>query len=344
MENNSTSPEFIVTNCSSDAINAKNSRRHRLRMSLFLWARILLTLSVLILLIATIKPQEILAAFGSAKYPFVAMSLALLLPNLAIKALKWGYLLRQVKPQISILEVVNTLLVGFTFGVVTPGQVGEFGRAFFISGRPRLEMIGLSFVEKLYNLLPIILGGSLGLLLLPGLVMDGNLYLFWSCCVLVLLLWAALVLIVLSTRWIRDLLYAANIMLPFREKTKILLRALDPVGRKQSLVLAGLGMSHYIISVVQYFFLVSSFQSVDFFAAIRAATATLFVKAALPISIGGLGVGETAAVAFFRIFEVSRAAAFNASVMLFSINVLLPAILGLLVLVRLRIVPDEADD
>lgn len=312
-----------------------------LRARLFFWVKILLTVSVLVLLIATIHPREIVGAFQGSRFPLVLVSLVLVIPNLALRAMKWGYLLRQVKPSASTAEILNTLLVGFTFAVVTPGQLGELGRAFFITGRPRLELIGISIIDKLYNLLPIILGGSLGLLLLPGLILDGNTYLFWSSCILVAILWGALILLLLSPRWVRDLLYAVNVMLPYRDKIKVLLSGLDPIKIRQSMTLTTLGVLHYLVSILQYYLLVLSFQQVGLFDAFRASSATLFVKAALPISIGGLGVGETASVGFFKLFEVQQAAAFNSSVMLFSMNVLLPALIGFLILLKLRIVPEN---
>lgn len=321
--------------------SAVQAHRSPLRIQLFLLVKIVLTLAVLGLLIITIHPREIVGAVRGANFPLVAVSLVLVLPGITLKALKWGYLLKQVKPSVSLSEVWNTLLVGFTFAVVTPGQIGEVGRAFFISGRPRLELIGLSFIDKWFNLLPIILFGSLSLLLLPGLVMDGNTYLFVSCGVLVALLWFALLLITLSPRWVRDFFYAINIMLPYRDKVKILLSGLDPIARRQALVLTILGVAHYLVYIVQFYLLVRSFHSVAFFDSFRASAATIFVKAALPISIGGLGVGETAAVGFYRLFDVSQAAAFNSSVLLFSMNVLLPAVIGVLVLLKLRIVLEE---
>ncbi len=318
-------------------------RTTSLRSRLFFWIKILLTVSVLGLLVITIKPREIIAAFQGSYYPLVFVSFILVIPNLGLRALKWGYVLRQVKPTASVREILNSLLVGFTFAVVTPGQLGEFGRAFFIAGRPRLELIGVSFIDKFFNLLPIILGGSIGLLFLPGLVLDGNTYLFMGCCVLVALLWTFFIVLLLSPRWVRDLLYAINVMLPYREKIKILLSGLDPIRVKQSLTLACLGIAHYAIVICQYFLVVQSFQQVNLFDAFRATSATLFVKAALPISIGGLGVGETASVGFFRLFEVGRAAAFNSSALLFSMNVLLPALVGFLILLKLRIAPENSD-
>lgn len=314
------------------------------RARVLLGIKVLLTLLVLGLLIATIKPREILDAVIGARHGLVLISLVLVVPNLGLRALKWGYLLRRVKPKAPVSEILNTMLVGFTFAVVTPGQLGEFGRAFFISGRPRLELIGLSFIDKWYNLSAIVLGGSLGILLLPGLVFDGNAYLFISCCILVAIFWAAAILMMASPRWIRDLLYAINVMLPYRDKVKVLLSGLDPIYQRQSLILGGLGIIHYLVYIVQFYLLVLSFQSVSFFDAFRAASSTIFVKAALPISVGGLGVGETASVAFFRIFGVSSVAAFNASVMLFSMNILLPAVIGVFVLLRLRIASENGHE
>ncbi|MBU1650646.1 flippase-like domain-containing protein, partial [bacterium] len=182
------------------------------------------------------------------------------------------------------------------------------------------------------------------LLFLPGLVFGRNAYLFGGCTFLVLLLWAALFLIIMSPRWIRDLLYTINIMLPYRDKIKVLLSGLDPIHRKHALILALIAILHYVVVLVQFYLLVLSFQAVNFIDAVRASAATLFTKAALPISIGGLGVGETASVGFFKIFEVSQAAAFNSSVMLFSMNVLFPAILGFFIMLKLRIVPENGDE
>jgi len=315
-----------------------------LNSRLFFWGKFLLTFLVLALLVATIQPKEIMEAFLQAHYPLVWLALLLVIPNLLFKTIKWGYLLRQVKPQARVTEIWNTLMVGFTFGVVTPGQLGEFGRAFFITGRPRLELIGISFIDKFYNLLPIILVGSLGLLLMPGIVYDANSYLFFGCAILVAILWAFFILLVLSPRWVRDLLYAINVMLPYRDKIKVLLGGLDPIKQKQSIILSCLGFAHYSIALLQYHLLIHSFQKISLIDSFRSASSVFFVKAALPISVGGLGVGETAAVGFFRHFGVAKAAAFNSSVMLFSINILLPAFIGLLILVKLRIQPESVDE
>ncbi|TKJ42335.1 hypothetical protein CEE37_01245 [candidate division LCP-89 bacterium B3_LCP] len=324
-------------------IGEKKGRSKAVRKRIIFWTKLLLTLSVLILLIITIKPREITSAFEGSRFPLLLISLGLVIPNIGLRAIQWGYLLRMVKPEVKVREILNSLLVGSTFAVVTPGQLGEFGRAFFISGRPRLELIGISFIDKMYSLLPIILSGSLGLLFMPGLVFGSNSYIFISSAVLVAILWLILISILLSPRWIRDLLYAVNVMLPYRDKVKVLLSGLDPIKIKQSLVLTGLSSTHYLLYIFQFYLLIISFQHVGLLDMYRAVSAIIFVKAALPISIGGLGVGETASVGFLRVFDVQFAAAFNSSVILFTINILFPALVGVIILLKLRLSPENGN-
>jgi hypothetical protein len=55
----------------------------------------------------------------------------------------------------------------------------------------------------------------------------------------------------------------------------------------------------------------------------------MFVKSLLPISIGDLGIREAGSIYFFSIYGISQAAALNASLLLFSINIFIPSILGI---------------
>jgi hypothetical protein len=68
-----------------------------------------------------------------------------------------------------------------------------------------------------------------------------------------------------------------------------------------------------------------------------------FAKSAVPsVTLGDLGVRESAAVFFLGFYGVAEAAAFNASLGLFAVNILLPALAGLALLPRLAAVPAPA--
>ena len=65
-------------------------------------------------------------------------------------------------------------------------------------------------------------------------------------------------------------------------------------------------------------------------------SAMLFVKTLLPVTFGDLGIREGIAVFFYGFFAVSEAAVFNASLLIFVLNFLLPALLGTFYLFKLR--------
>lgn len=77
---------------------------------------------------------------------------------------------------------------------------------------------------------------------------------------------------------------------------------------------------------------------------LRAAAAVVFVKSALPITFGELGVGEAASIHFFGQFGVPKAAAFDASILLFMINMVIPSLVGLFFLPALKLSKKEGSE
>jgi uncharacterized membrane protein YbhN (UPF0104 family) len=81
---------------------------------------------------------------------------------------------------------------------------------------------------------------------------------------------------------------------------------------------------------------VSAFsQNSDYLSYLWAGNLIIFVKTAIPhISLGELGIREGASVFFLTSFGELPSVAFNASIFLFFINIMLPALVGLLLLIR----------
>ena len=69
----------------------------------------------------------------------------------------------------------------------------------------------------------------------------------------------------------------------------------------------------------------------------------MMVKSMLPIAIGDLGVRESAAVYFFNILHVPGVAAFNASLLLLFINLLIPSIIGLILILKNRYISNTGN-
>jgi len=120
-------------------------------------------------------------------------------------------------------------------------------------------------------------------------------------------------------------------------KISLLLSSLDEFHPKQARVLLAWCVIFFLTFSMQLYLLVSAFEPVSPIHAFAASSSAMFVKTLLPISLGDLGIRESAVVYFFGLFHVERASAFNASFILFSINILMPSLLGLVILLRNRL-------
>lgn len=301
------------------------------RVLVFL-AKILVSVLVMIMLIKRVQTSEILSAFESAKLFCIFTALALLIPNIYIQYIKWRYLVRLVRPDVPNREVMQSLLAGFTFGFITPGRLGEFGRAFFISDCSWVKLLGVAFLDKLFAMAVVIFWGAIGLLFF----ISRQLYLYTMVPVILFTLIALLVIyyILFHPEIIKSFLYSLNIILPFRDKIKILMSSLDNFHKRQAIILTVLNFSFYFIFLIQFYILVCAFEPAPIFKSSLAIFSTMLVKSMLPISLGDLGIRESAAVFFFGKIGILHSTAFNASILLFLINLLIPSLVGLFLVLR----------
>ncbi len=305
------------------------------RKSVYLVKLAIATL-VMTVLVIKIEPSRIAATFRSAGPGYFVLAFCLLAPNLYLQFFKWRYLLRLEKPDVTGFEVLSSLFAGFTFGLITPGRIGEFGRVFLIKGKPWVTLLGLSAIDKFFSLAVVFAGGTLGLSLL---LFDRlkQYFLYWAIVVFAGLTVLVLLFLLLHPDAIRTLLYSLNIQLPVREKIKQLIASLDNFHKKQALHLLCLSGLFYLVFIAQFYLLVLAFEKLAVWKAFEAIAATLLVKTLLPITLGDLGIREGAAIEFFSYLQIENTTAFNASVMLFVINVLLPSLIGLFFVLRNRL-------
>jgi hypothetical protein len=86
---------------------------------------------------------------------------------------------------------------------------------------------------------------------------------------------------------------------------------------------------HVITYLSQLVLLINAFSPIKFINGFIASAAIMMTKSLLPISIGDLGIRESIAIFYFNQFDISQAGAFNASMLLFAINLLIPSITGM---------------
>ena len=290
---------------------------------------------MMIMLIKRVKMGEIFIAFQSAKLSLIMVALLLLLPNIYFQFYKWRYLVRLVKFDASNREVLQSLFAGFTFGFITPGRLGEFGRAFFIKNCPWVKVLGIAALDKLFSVAVVFLFGSVGLLYLIG----KQLFIYTM---IPLVTFTAITLfvfyyILFHPEIIKSFLYSLNIILPFREKIKLLISSMDQFTRERAIMLLLFNLGFSIIFLAQFYILVIAFQPSAVVPTMLALASTMLVKTMLPISIGDLGIRESAAIYFLGKIAILESAAFNASILLFLINLLIPSLVGLVLILKHRL-------
>jgi uncharacterized protein (TIRG00374 family) len=289
-------------------------------------------------LVKTLHFQEIRSAFQNPKNPlFLVFAVILLIPNLVLQWFRWHYLLKCVEPKTTAMESLASLLGGMVGGFVTPGRIGEISRSLFLRHVSRMQSLGLFLLDKAYGLVPIVVGGVWGMIACLGYLFHYNLFLVWPMVLIGLATSIPAFFLAQHPEWIRNFLYHVSVLFPVREKLRDIISAMDAIRKKQARLLFFISCLLYAVYIIQFCFLAFAFQPIPWTTALTATTATILAKTLLPFSIADLGIREGAAVFFFLRFQVDKITAFNSSLLLFTINVALPTLIGLLFLPKMRL-------
>ncbi|MDT8324374.1 MAG: lysylphosphatidylglycerol synthase domain-containing protein, partial [Bacteroidota bacterium] len=303
----------------------------------------------------------------SAQPAWLLAALFLLLPNLFFQYRKWKLLLRSAYPALDTRQVRESLFLGFAFGVVTPARIGEFGgRAAGVRGADRLTLIGLTAVDKVATLAVTVGAGAVGLLLFcfrHPFMSPWTLLAMEIACAAVLTAFLHFRSRRSATRT-RSAGQAAteapSVEMPATEAPSTempateapsgeapatdgrigrhlrllrgVLRSLD-AGTRRGLLL--FSILFYATFVLQFFLLLRAFGPVEPFSALAAISSIMLIKTVVPpMTLGELGIREGASVLVLGYAGTVAAVALGASLLLFSINILLPGLAGLAVLLR----------
>lgn len=300
--------------------------------------KLLVTVSALVALGVIVEWGAILTAAGEARLGWALAALALLPVNVGLEAYRWHRLVVRLAPEVRFRTALAAVVAGYPLGQLTPGRVGDYvGRALYLRAVPAGASAALTFAERMATLACCLV---FGLAVLPFFFAEhvGPASVAWAAItavaaggtagLLVCLLHPDLGRRVLST------------VLPF-DRLRSAFATLSRFGAADAAVLLGLSALRYAVFTTQFVLLVRAFDpGAGALALYLGVVLVFFAKSAIPsITLGDLGVRESAAVFFLGLYGVADAAAFNASLGLFAVNILVPALSGLALLPRLRLAP-----
>lgn len=265
-----------------------------------------------------------------------ALGAALAVPlNLALETAKWRVPLRGLLPGWGFGRAWQAVCAGITTGLFTPNRIGEYGgRLLFVPADQRWAAAAYTWVGRLAQMLATLIMGAvaLGYLVLgPGLRLP-------------VALPAALTPMTGLALGIGLALLAAGLgiwglpRLRFGARWQGLRQAWTQVSPPVLAAMTGWALLRYAVFATQYVCLLYAFGAgLPVWLAFGLVGLVFWVKSLIPgLTLSELGIRESVALAIMVPYGVPATPVLAASLLLFSLNLLMPAIWGLGLLYRVR--------
>ncbi|MGB5529314.1 MAG: lysylphosphatidylglycerol synthase transmembrane domain-containing protein [Ignavibacteriaceae bacterium] len=301
------------------------------KTTLIIIAKILITVGLLFFLIKSVEYDKIVYALSNANLYVIGVVVLLGVINIYLQYTKWNLTSREVLGVNDKSKSIRSLFYGFSAGIITPLRVGEyFGRGIEFKDKSLLQVTLATLVDKFFPLLIVALLGSVSSLFFIYFYYQVSLYIVVALFIITFTLFYILILLLLSKKFWNTLLFSkiksSQKLKSFFDKIKIF----QNLDRKYFYKMFLISFLFYSCFLIQYALLVSAFSNhYDYFHYLWAANLIMFTKTVIPpISLGELGIREGASVYYLTQMGESASVAFNASILLFIINLLFPALIG----------------
>ena len=278
------------------------------------------------IILSKVDVDQITNELSSPNLKFLLLAMILVVPNFGLKFFKWHYLLKSLHIKTDVWTASRSYLAGLSIGLVTPARAGEMGRVLFLSDGQKVQALGVVAVDKLMDLLGILLFSLLG----ARVFLDLPAVLLLTACI------CSGILVLLGAR-----IFAKQRLVKFTQGQKWSQKIQQVFSSFEALswrvLLTGMLVTlvMFLIVLLQCHILLMTFiEGTLHFKVTLFAYPLVILANILPITIGGLGVREGVAVFCLSFFDVPPEVAVAATFYLFLINVVAPALLGCIIILR----------
>jgi uncharacterized membrane protein YbhN (UPF0104 family) len=270
--------------------------------------KLLIGVLLVIWILGQVDQQQFIEYFRHIGIQELAWVCILGLASLVLQYERWKYLVKSNSTVVEPHDLFSSFLAGFTLRLMIPGGHAEWSKAFLMSGRKRGKVVAVGMEKILPAVFKIILLGLVIPFSFPQYKIMG-------------------IVVVLVTILAYFLLLRLNLIQNLLEK-RISTHKLFFISSIQS---SGV----FLLSAAQYYVLLNQDYNFSFLNSMHA-TVYLWAAGIFPFSLSGLGIREGLAVYFFRLAGVSSADAVATSLFLFTLNSVIPALVGIYYLYKNR--------
>ncbi|MBS1772856.1 MAG: flippase-like domain-containing protein [Bacteroidetes bacterium] len=271
-------------------------------------------------------------AWQTGPVHWLYITVTLMLVNLFLEAWKW-YLLAQSAQPLTFKEALFSYLYGLAFSIITPNRIGEYpGRLLFMKRKNPLRLVSVSILGSVAQMLTLCIFGCAGLMYyytthhetMIGIVLWSNI---------------ALTIVIGIAYW------RFETWIPFIEKIKWLKRyrrygnLLKKFSSKQQLTILSISLLRYGIYTTQYVLMLYWMNiHVPPVQAFLLSALFFWVIAIVPsVAILELGTRGGLGMALFGLYSDNVIGILAATAGIWCINLMLPAIAGSLLSLRMRL-------
>lgn len=248
------------------------------------------------------------------------------------QSLRWKILINCSGNNVRNRDVLYSVLSGIAIGSVTPGKVGEIGKALFVKNIDKKTLFTYAVYEKIYSFFIIILFGIISLFFLKNRIFVIDLPFDYIINICLLLLVVLLLFVLMKS----DILFIRLFNLRIVKKFKIYEKLNLYINNIPNFRFFLVSIVTFFVFSVQFLLLILSFENSEIFITLNSVFFIYFAKHLFPISIGDLGVREALTILTLSSIGIGKSAAFNSSMLLFLINIVIPAVFGSILMIKYK--------
>lgn len=262
---------------------------------------------------------------------FLLIGILIMPVNLSLEVLKWKLLAGSAQP-LSTAQAWKSYFAGIAISLVTPNRIGEYpGRILFLKRKNTIRLISVAILGAFAQFFALFLYGTIGLvyynIAFPG---------YWQKLLLVTCLFIIIVVAACYFYFEKWIVYFERIKWLRRLGTyKELIRRFTT---KEQLQVLAISLLRFAVYTVQYLVLLNWMNiPFPFVSGFLMACLYFWSLAVIPsIAFAELGVRGQVSLFLFHHFSENTIGILAATVGLWSINLILPALIGSILLLRVR--------
>src|SRR3989344_301974 len=293
--------------------------KHKRRLIIFLISGILL-----FYILQGINITNLSLLLKNANYLFLMSVIPLVIAIFFIKVARLNLILKIVGINIRFSELSKIFLIGSTYGLITPGRVGEFGRVYYFN-EDKSKTFPSLIVERLADIFILVMLSNI------------TLFLLFRDISLIFISFAASLFLLIFTFILINKKVAYFVLTIFKvskdKRNEYMENLLEILKRKHLSKILMLTLLNFTISFIVAFVILKSLDfSANYLLIFSLPIIILFSN--IPITISGTGLREFITVYSFTQLGAVPELGFSFSLILFLTTILLPGLIGFFLILR----------